>query len=57
MNLTFLGTGGTWGLPEYPIQKNQEERQSLVNQILSDYNLAFKCTVAQDGWTVRLQNH
>jgi len=54
MNLTFLGTGGTWGLSEYPIPKNREEWQSLVNQILSDYNLCFKCTVAQDGLTVRL---
>ncbi|MCX5877760.1 MAG: hypothetical protein NTY44_01440 [Deltaproteobacteria bacterium] len=54
MNLTFLGAGGTWGLPEYPIPKNQEEWQSLVNQILSDYNLPFKCTVAYDGLTVHL---
>lgn len=38
----------------YPIPKNQEEWQSLVNKILSDYNLAFKCTVAYDGLTVRL---
>ena len=38
----------------YPIPKNQEEWQSLVNQILSDYNLAFKCTVAYDGLTVNL---
>ena len=38
----------------YPIPKNQEEWQSLVNQILSDYNLSFKCTVAYDGLTVHL---
>jgi phosphoribosyl 1,2-cyclic phosphate phosphodiesterase len=38
----------------YPIPKNQEEWQSVVNQILSDCNLAFKCTVAFDGLTVDL---
>lgn len=38
----------------YPIPKSQEEWQSVVNRILSDYNLKFKCTVAVDGLTVRL---
>jgi len=38
----------------YPIPKNQEEWQSVVNQILSDYDLAFKCTVALDGLTIDL---
>jgi len=38
----------------YPIPRNQEEWQSLVNQILSDYNLAVKCTVAFDGLTISL---
>jgi phosphoribosyl 1,2-cyclic phosphate phosphodiesterase len=38
----------------YPIPKNQEEWQSLVNLILSDHNLSFKCTVAYDGLTVHL---
>ena len=38
----------------YPIPKNQDEWQSVVNQILSDYNLNFKCTVAYDGLTINL---
>jgi len=38
----------------YPIPKNQDEWQGLVNRILSDYNLTFKCTVAYDGLTVNL---
>lgn len=38
----------------YPIPKNQDEWQSVVNQILSDYGLAFKCTVASDDLTVTL---
>jgi phosphoribosyl 1,2-cyclic phosphate phosphodiesterase len=38
----------------YPIPKNQEEWQSVVNQILFDYNLAFKCTVAYDDLTISL---
>jgi len=38
----------------YPIPKNQDEWQSVVNEILSDYNLNFKCTVAYDGLTVNL---
>jgi phosphoribosyl 1,2-cyclic phosphate phosphodiesterase len=38
----------------YPIPKNQDEWQSVVNRILSDYNLNFKCTVAYDGLTVSL---
>jgi phosphoribosyl 1,2-cyclic phosphate phosphodiesterase len=38
----------------YPIPKNQGEWQTVVNQILSDYHLAFKCTVAYDGLTVLL---
>ncbi len=38
----------------YPIPKNQEEWQNLVNQILSDYDLSFKCTVAYDGLTFSL---
>ena len=40
----------------YPIPKNQEEWQTVVNRILSDYDLPFKCTVAYDGLTVQLQN-
>jgi len=38
----------------YPIPKNQDEWQSVVNRILSDYNLNFKCTVAYDGLTINL---
>jgi phosphoribosyl 1,2-cyclic phosphate phosphodiesterase len=38
----------------YPVPKNQEEWQTVVNQILSDYDLPFKCTVAYDGLTVDL---
>jgi phosphoribosyl 1,2-cyclic phosphate phosphodiesterase len=38
----------------YPIPKNQDEWQSVVNRILSDYGLAFKCTVACDDLTVTL---
>jgi phosphoribosyl 1,2-cyclic phosphate phosphodiesterase len=38
----------------YPIPKNQDEWQSVVNRILSDYNLNFKCSVAYDGLTVNL---
>ncbi|HYQ59565.1 MAG TPA: MBL fold metallo-hydrolase [Desulfatiglandales bacterium] len=38
----------------YPIPKNQGEWQSVVNRILSDYSLRFKCTVAQDGLTLDL---
>ena len=38
----------------YPIPRNQKEWQSVVNQILSDYKLNFKCTVAYDGLTVSL---
>ncbi len=38
----------------YPIPKNQEEWQTVVNQILSDYDLPFKCTVAHDSLTVQL---
>jgi len=38
----------------YPTPRNQEEWQGLVNQILSDYNLAVKCTVAFDGLTIDL---
>jgi hypothetical protein len=38
----------------YPIPKNQGEWQSVVNRILSDYNLKFKCTVAHDGLIVSL---
>jgi len=32
--------------PSLPHSKNQDQWQSVVNQILSDYNLNFKCTVA-----------
>ena len=38
----------------YPIPRNHGEWQSVVTQILSDYNLNFKCTVAYDGLTVSL---
>jgi phosphoribosyl 1,2-cyclic phosphate phosphodiesterase len=38
----------------YPIPKNQDEWQSVVNRILYDYNLAFRCTVAYDGLTLDL---
>jgi phosphoribosyl 1,2-cyclic phosphate phosphodiesterase len=38
----------------YPIPKNQDEWQSVVNRILSDYDLDFKCTVAHDGLTLDL---
>jgi len=38
----------------YPIPTNQDEWQSVVNRILSDYNLNFKCTVAYDGLTINL---
>jgi len=38
----------------YPIPKNQDEWQSVVSRILSDYNLNFKCTVAYDGLTINL---
>jgi phosphoribosyl 1,2-cyclic phosphate phosphodiesterase len=38
----------------YPIPRNQDEWQALVNRILSDYNLNFKCTVAYDGLTIDL---
>jgi len=38
----------------YPTPKNQDEWQSVVNRILSDYNLNFKCTVAYDGLTINL---
>jgi phosphoribosyl 1,2-cyclic phosphate phosphodiesterase len=38
----------------YPIPKNQDQWQSVVNQILSDHNLNFKCTVAYDGLTISL---
>jgi phosphoribosyl 1,2-cyclic phosphate phosphodiesterase len=38
----------------YPIPKNQGEWQSVVNRILSDYNLAFRCTVAYDSLTLDL---
>jgi phosphoribosyl 1,2-cyclic phosphate phosphodiesterase len=38
----------------YPIPKNQDEWQAVVDRILSDYKLPFKCTVAHDGLTVTL---
>jgi phosphoribosyl 1,2-cyclic phosphate phosphodiesterase len=38
----------------YPIPKNQDEWQSVVSQILSDYELSFRCTVAHDGLTIDL---
>jgi len=38
----------------YPIPKSQDQWQSVVNQILSDYHLNFKCTVARDGLTLSL---
>ncbi|MBS1237744.1 MAG: metal-dependent hydrolase, beta-lactamase superfamily, partial [Deltaproteobacteria bacterium] len=38
----------------YPIPMNQDQWQSVVNQILSDYHLNFKCTVARDGLTLSL---
>ena len=38
----------------YPVPKNQDEWQSVVNRILADYQLAFPCTVAYDGLTVEL---
>ncbi|MBU2499157.1 MAG: hypothetical protein KKE57_09670, partial [Proteobacteria bacterium] len=36
------------GRAPYPIPKTHEEWQKTVNQILSDYDLPFKCTVAHD---------
>jgi phosphoribosyl 1,2-cyclic phosphate phosphodiesterase len=38
----------------YPIPMNQDEWQDVVNRILSDYALNFKCTVAYDGLTLDL---
>ncbi|MCU0595888.1 MAG: MBL fold metallo-hydrolase [Desulfobacterota bacterium] len=38
----------------YPIPKNQREWQSVVDRILSDHHLPFKCTVAWDGLVVDL---
>lgn len=38
----------------YPIPRNQDEWQRVVNEILSDYNLHFKCSVAYDGLTIDL---
>jgi phosphoribosyl 1,2-cyclic phosphate phosphodiesterase len=38
----------------YLIPKNQDEWQGVVNRILSDCNLNFKCTVAYDGLTINL---
>jgi phosphoribosyl 1,2-cyclic phosphate phosphodiesterase len=43
------------GIPRpYPIPKNQDEWQSVVDRVLFDYNLGFKCTVAYDGLTLDL---
>jgi len=42
------------GSNPYPIPKNHAEWQSVVNRILSDYKLNFKCTVAFDGLSILL---
>jgi len=42
------------GSHPYPIPRNHDEWQNVVNRILVDYKLGFKCTVAYDGLTVDL---
>jgi phosphoribosyl 1,2-cyclic phosphate phosphodiesterase len=38
----------------YPVPRHQEEWQRVVNRILEDYRLPYKCTVAYDGLSVEI---
>jgi phosphoribosyl 1,2-cyclic phosphate phosphodiesterase len=38
----------------YPVPRHQEEWQKTVAQILMDYHLPYKCTVAYDGLSVEI---
>jgi phosphoribosyl 1,2-cyclic phosphate phosphodiesterase len=42
------------GPPPYPVPLYHEQWQQVVNQVLRDYGLAFKITVAKDGMQVAL---